>query len=64
MKFLENTHSRQATKLDLVDIARALGIESVDTLSTVPTLRLQIRARLYAMAVERGEPVTLELPSE
>ena len=41
---------RQATKTDLVDIARALGCTVVDDKSTVYELRHRIRARLQQLS--------------
>lgn len=49
----EHADSRQATKLDLVDIARALGLPGANDRYTVPQLRAIVRAQLEARQAEK-----------
>jgi cytochrome oxidase assembly protein ShyY1 len=45
----EHAQSRQATKLDLLDIARALGCSSEIERYSVPDLREALRARIFLL---------------
>lgn len=51
--FVEKQENREVTKMDLLDIAFALGVTPVNESVCVPDIRNLIRCRLVELAEER-----------